>query len=158
MIRPVAIGQLWQLALSAFHADKITARVSAIDGNVVHLEVLFHGEVKRTTSTQLRTLMRGLRGARLVRNADGSDPEPDVPDAPQRNPWAVPKAIRAATRPRGVLRRPLSARQLRIERLIARGIPLAEIARRLGVCTESVRRARTTIEGLREAQEMGLVK
>src|ERR1700682_4702177 len=120
MIRNVLIGQHWTLFVSPFASNKITARVSAIEGDVVRLEVLFHGEVKRTTSTQLRTLRHGLRGAKLVRNADGSEPAAHAQEPePYRAPAVPPLA--KSKRPRGVLRRPLSERQLEIERLVATG-------------------------------------
>lgn len=153
----VVIGQHWTLTANALSGDRILCRVAAVDTTCATLEVLVRGEVRRTTRVSLRVLRRGLRGARLVRNADGSEPAPELPEAPQRNPWVTPEAPRKGPRrPRGVLG-PLSVRQLQIERLLGRGLPMPEVARRLGISTMGVRRARDAIANRREAEQMGLV-
>lgn len=158
MIRPIAVGQLWELNANPFSSDRILTRVVAIEATCAYLEVLVRGEVRRTTRCSLRVLRRGLRGATLVRNADGSEPAPEPLEPPQRNSWVMPETPRMETRrPRGVLG-PLSKRQLQIERLIGRGISMPEIARQLGISTMGVRRAREAIANRREAEEMGLVK
>jgi DNA-binding CsgD family transcriptional regulator len=158
MIRNVIVNQLWELNANPFSSDRILTRVVAVEKSYAYLEVLVRGGVKRATRVSFRTLRHGLRGARLVRNADGSEPAPEPPEAIQRNPWATPETPRkGARRPRGVLG-PLSKRQLQIERLVGRGVPMPEIARRLGISTMGVRRARDAIANRREAEEMGLVK
>ena len=65
--------------------------------------------------------------------------------------------LKQGPHPRGVVRQ-LTERHLEIERMTDEGMLPTQIARKLGISTNAVLRARTAVEDWREAEAMGILR
>ena len=78
---PVLPGQTWTMLARVMSAELVTFRVASVDGRDAHCVE----EGGRAFSVSVGRLRRGGRGARLVKNPDGT-PYARGPRARQRGP------------------------------------------------------------------------
>ncbi len=130
---PIEPGQVWSIV--AIMGGRTELSITRIEPPIAHGVT----PAGRALTIEVRTLAKHFRGARLLRNADGSEPYSAPASAGYRAPAREKRSasdLVRTTSPRGV--KEVNPRHRAIAQAVADGEPAEAIGARLGVTARTV--------------------